>query len=71
MKMWIARREGKTCPVCRVAINPESLQRFTVNEEKVEPPPRPVAGELIPQSRRQILYNRISKSFESISRDSI
>ncbi|KAH9476541.1 putative ATP-dependent helicase [Psilocybe cubensis] len=59
MRAWLLRKEGKTCPVCRVAINPDSVQRFTVNAAQIEPPPQPVLGEPAPQSRRQIEYNRI------------
>ncbi|KAF9566044.1 hypothetical protein CPC08DRAFT_682833 [Agrocybe pediades] len=62
MKAWLTRREGKTCPVCRVAINPDTVQRFTVQSlqaVKAEPPPQPISGEPAPQSRRQIVYNTI------------
>ncbi|KAL1692669.1 SNF2 family N-terminal domain-containing protein [Schizophyllum commune] len=60
MKMWTARPEGKTCPVCRVPINPKSLQRFTVNEKKGPAPPQPSKdGQVAPQTRRKIDYNTI------------
>ncbi|KDR77994.1 hypothetical protein GALMADRAFT_244962 [Galerina marginata CBS 339.88] len=59
MKAWLLRKEGKTCPVCRVPIDPENVQRFTVNANVVEPPPQPVAGEPAPQSHRKINYNTI------------
>ncbi|KAJ7636011.1 SNF2 family N-terminal domain-containing protein [Mycena polygramma] len=58
MKAWVAKRQGNTCPVCRVAINPEKLERFAVAEQPAEPKlesdPEPV-----PKSRRKIDYNMI------------
>ncbi|KAL1751301.1 hypothetical protein FB107DRAFT_251570 [Schizophyllum commune] len=60
MNMWIARPEGKTCPVCRVPFNPKSLQRFTVNEKRGPAPPLPSKdGQLAPWTRRKIDYNMI------------
>ncbi|KAI0742548.1 SNF2 family N-terminal domain-containing protein [Daedaleopsis nitida] len=64
MKAWIARPEGKACPVCRVPIHPDQLQRFTVEQKPDEPvaaPPQILAnGEVMPKSRREIQYNYIS-----------
>ncbi|KAJ2921288.1 hypothetical protein H1R20_g15804, partial [Candolleomyces eurysporus] len=57
MKAWLARREGKTCPVCRVAINPDTVQRFTVNPTEAEAPQQCVDGFAAPQSTRKISYN--------------
>ncbi|TRM58251.1 SNF2 family N-terminal domain-containing protein [Schizophyllum amplum] len=60
MKLWISKPEGKTCPVCRVPINPKSLQRFTVDDKKAPPPAQPSKnGEAAPQTRRRIEYNTI------------
>ncbi|CAA7263986.1 unnamed protein product [Cyclocybe aegerita] len=65
MKQWLNRREGKTCPVCRVPVDPKTVQRFTINEN--EAPPQPVAGEPAPQSRRRIVYNTIgTHTFDKI-----
>ncbi|KAF8731589.1 hypothetical protein AX14_004659 [Amanita brunnescens Koide BX004] len=60
LKAWMLKREGKTCPVCRVALDPDTLQRFTINL-KEDPPPRPLYGEPAPRSRRNIEYNIIGK----------
>ncbi|KAF8624317.1 hypothetical protein AX15_005947 [Amanita polypyramis BW_CC] len=58
LKAWMLKKEGKTCPVCRVTLDPNTLQRFTVNQ-KEDAPPRPLNGEPAPQSRRIIGYNVI------------
>ncbi|KAH7882755.1 SNF2 family N-terminal domain-containing protein [Phlebopus sp. FC_14] len=65
MKAWLRRREAKTCPVCRVAINPNELQRF--NTMAGQPPSKPVLvnNELVPTSRREIQYNMIDPSLFS------
>lgn len=65
MKAWIARPEGKACPVCRVSINPDQLQRFSIQDNKPEGPVHPPSkfldnNEVIPRSRREIHYNLIS-----------
>lgn len=44
----------------RVALDPDTLQRFTINL-KEDPPPRPLYGEPAPRSRRNIEYNIIGK----------
>ncbi|KAH7911867.1 SNF2 family N-terminal domain-containing protein [Hygrophoropsis aurantiaca] len=60
MKAWLARREGRACPVCRVVINVDQLQRFTVEADKPAPPKPVLANdEPAPTSRREIHYNRI------------
>lgn len=59
MKAWLQRREGKTCPVCRVAIDPDTVQRFTVNAAEAEAPRQPVNGQAAPQSTRRLEYNFI------------
>jgi len=41
----------------RVPLDPDTLQRFTVNQK--DPPARPLYGEPAPQSRRKIEYNVI------------
>ncbi|KAH0579534.1 hypothetical protein H2248_002388 [Termitomyces sp. 'cryptogamus'] len=60
MKAWITRKEGKTCPVCRVTLNPDTVQRFTVKVEEPDSKPVPQTNtEPVPKSRRQISYNMI------------
>ncbi|KAF8963293.1 SNF2 family N-terminal domain-containing protein [Flammula alnicola] len=69
MKAWLFRKAGKTCPVCRVAIDPATVQRFTINAIETEPPPQLVAGEPAPQSHRKITYNAIDPTlFEEVQR---
>ncbi|EGN92623.1 hypothetical protein SERLA73DRAFT_79438 [Serpula lacrymans var. lacrymans S7.3] len=60
MKAWLTRKEGRVCPVCRVLINVDQLQRFAVKGDK-PPPPQPVLvnNEPAPKSRREIEYNMI------------
>jgi len=60
MKAWMERREGKACPVCRVPINVDQLQRFSLEGNNTVPQ-RPVIvnGEPVPISHRQIKYNMI------------
>ena len=45
----------------RVALDPDTLQRFTINQRE-DPPPRPLNGEPAPRSRRRIEYNVIGES---------
>ncbi|KAF9459395.1 SNF2 family N-terminal domain-containing protein [Collybia nuda] len=60
MKAWLLRKEGRTCPVCRVPINPDTIQRFTVNQPDEEPAPKTMPNkEPAPKSRRQIAYSMI------------
>lgn len=68
MKAWLVRKEGKACPVCRVPINPDQLQRFAVAEDKPQdPPPMLRNNEAAPKSTRQIEYNMVDPDlFESI-----
>ena len=49
----------------RVALDPDALQRFTINQRE-DPPPRPLYGEPAPRSRRKIEYNVIG-DFDSCS----
>ncbi|KAF8060148.1 SNF2 family N-terminal domain-containing protein [Lyophyllum atratum] len=72
MKAWLLRREGKTCPVCRVPIDPDTIERFTVTPdqpEAVKEAQKAVQGEPAPRSRRrQIAYNMIDpKLFQDIN----
>ncbi|RPD76905.1 hypothetical protein L226DRAFT_459082 [Lentinus tigrinus ALCF2SS1-7] len=64
MKAWITRPEGKSCPVCRVPLNPDQMQRFTVDNtpgEQAKPPPKILGNnEVMPTSRREIQYNTIN-----------
>lgn len=64
MHTWLQRREGKVCPVCRVAIRSDQLQRFAVGvkAETQEAPPRIVNNEPAPKSRRHYEYNFIDRT---------
>ena len=64
MNAWTARRDGKTCPVCRVIIQPGQLQRFTVEDQQKDIPPPPMLNnnEPAPRTRREIRYNKIGTS---------
>ncbi|KAL6308831.1 SNF2 family N-terminal domain-containing protein [Sparassis latifolia] len=70
LRAWLGRPEGKACPVCRVALKADQLQRFSLDQEcepVPEAPPRLVNNEPAPKSRRQIQYNLIDpKVFEEI-----
>ncbi|KIK38243.1 hypothetical protein CY34DRAFT_402958 [Suillus luteus UH-Slu-Lm8-n1] len=68
MKAWVTRREGRACPVCRVIINLDQLQRFTVEADKPAPAKPVMANkEPAPVSRRKIQYNMINPTiFEEI-----
>ncbi|KAF6756271.1 SNF2 family N-terminal domain-containing protein [Ephemerocybe angulata] len=69
MVAWLQRREGKTCPVCRVAINPDTVHRFTVNAADADAPKQPVGGEAAIESKRKITYNFIDPGvFEKIQK---
>ncbi|KAI8992837.1 SNF2 family N-terminal domain-containing protein [Trametes punicea] len=64
MKSWLSRAGGQACPVCRVPINTDQLQRFSINNQPGEaskPPPKILSNdEVVPRSRREIQYNFIS-----------
>ncbi|KAJ7746946.1 SNF2 family N-terminal domain-containing protein [Mycena maculata] len=61
MKAWVSKKEGKTCPVCRVPINPDKLERFVVAGKPAEPPEvAPKSEDGVPRSRREITYNMIN-----------
>ncbi|KAF9023793.1 hypothetical protein BDZ89DRAFT_1069602 [Hymenopellis radicata] len=60
MKTWIQKKEGKVCPVCRVPIDPNNLQRFSVNRQTNEKPALKKGELSAPSSRRKIEYNVIS-----------
>ncbi|OBZ74793.1 putative ATP-dependent helicase IRC20 [Grifola frondosa] len=68
MKIWLARKEGKVCPVCRVAINSDQLQRFSIDQKpEDEQSVNKLNNEPVPKSRREIQYNVIDpKTFEEI-----
>ncbi|KAI5120240.1 hypothetical protein M0805_007544 [Coniferiporia weirii] len=76
LKAWLTRKEGKVCPVCRVIIDPDQLQRITMSGKKIETPPEPSDSqkpsdekEVIPRSKRVIEYNVIDKeAFEEIQK---
>lgn len=62
MKAWVAKKQGSTCPVCRVAIDPSKLERFSV-AEPAPPPTTAIDPDGVPKSRREIDYNMIGISF--------
>ncbi|OCH83870.1 hypothetical protein OBBRIDRAFT_786844 [Obba rivulosa] len=70
MKEWLGQRAGKACPVCRVPIHPDQLQRFSIDQKQEQrAPPQLIKhrNELAPRSRRQIRYNVIEPAvFEDI-----
>lgn len=59
MKAWLTREKGKTCPVCRVAIHPDTMQRFALGDKgRNQPgPPKTINSEPAPKSTRRIEYN--------------
>ncbi|KAF5343905.1 hypothetical protein D9758_012130 [Tetrapyrgos nigripes] len=59
MVAWLKKPGGKACPVCRVPIDMENLQRFLVNSPEQPPPKVMKNGELAPMSKRKIEYNMI------------
>ncbi|KAF9447638.1 hypothetical protein P691DRAFT_671107 [Macrolepiota fuliginosa MF-IS2] len=65
MQAWMAKKDGRTCPMCRVVLESNALQRFTVGlvpEQKAQS-----NGEGVPHSRREIMYNTIHPEiFEAI-----
>ncbi|KAH8114834.1 SNF2 family N-terminal domain-containing protein [Phellopilus nigrolimitatus] len=76
LKAWLTRKEGKACPVCRVIIDPDSLQRITM-KEKIEShaessqkrSAKADSREAAPRSRRVIEYNTIDPEvFEEIQK---
>ncbi|KAI0776695.1 SNF2 family N-terminal domain-containing protein [Trametes elegans] len=63
MKSYLSRiGSARTCPVCRVPIKADQLQRFTVDQKPGEaPPPKILANnEVVPRSRREYEYNFVS-----------
>ena len=65
MKAWIVRPEGKACPVCRVPIRPDQLQRFSLDNPndpaQAQAPAKLLdSNEAVPQSRREIQYNFVN-----------
>ncbi|KAF9238471.1 SNF2 family N-terminal domain-containing protein [Melanogaster broomeanus] len=66
MKAYFARKLSRTCPVCRVPIDENQLQRFTIHGDQ-PPPPKPVLsnGEPVPVSQREIQYNMIDPAIFS------
>ncbi|KAG1893017.1 SNF2 family N-terminal domain-containing protein [Suillus fuscotomentosus] len=61
IKAWVNRKNGRACPVCRVIINVDQLQRFTVKVDKPAPAKLVMANkEPAPVSRREIQYNMIN-----------
>ncbi|KDQ23693.1 hypothetical protein PLEOSDRAFT_1048636 [Pleurotus ostreatus PC15] len=63
LQAWLARKEGKTCPVCRVPVAADQMQRFTVDEADTAPERNPIQSDVVvPKSRRVIEYNAIDAS---------
>ncbi|OSD03772.1 hypothetical protein PYCCODRAFT_1365388 [Trametes coccinea BRFM310] len=61
MKAWMNKAGGKACPVCRVPLNVDQLQRFSIDNSSNELPPKLLNNnEVVPRSRREIRYNYIS-----------
>ncbi|KAI1790830.1 SNF2 family N-terminal domain-containing protein, partial [Ganoderma leucocontextum] len=65
MKAWVVRPEGKACPVCRVPIHPDQLQRFSLDNPsepaQAQAPAKILdTNEVVPHSRREIQYNFIN-----------
>ncbi|KAI9061801.1 hypothetical protein FKP32DRAFT_1594010 [Trametes sanguinea] len=61
MKAWMNKAGGKACPVCRVPLNIDQLQRFSIDNSSKELPPKLLSNnEVVPRSRREIQYNYIS-----------
>ncbi|KAF7289508.1 SNF2 family helicase [Mycena chlorophos] len=58
-KLWAKDKIRSTCPVCRVAINFDKLQRFVVAEETLKPTGNNEDEVEVPKSRRVIEYNTI------------
>ncbi|KAK7460694.1 hypothetical protein VKT23_009409 [Stygiomarasmius scandens] len=58
MNAWMKKPQGKVCPVCRVPIDLDNLQRFSFTSPE-QPPPQIKNGEIAPRSRRKIEYNTI------------
>ncbi|KAF7984569.1 hypothetical protein HWV62_13783 [Athelia sp. TMB] len=59
MNAWILKKDGKTCPVCRVLLKPEQLQRFSAQDQKPEAPVASSSKEPAPKLQRDIEYNKI------------
>ncbi|KAH9943662.1 SNF2 family N-terminal domain-containing protein [Amylocystis lapponica] len=62
LKAWLGRQVAKACPVCRVAINTDQLQRFSIDQKPGQPlqvPARMLHTGPVPKSRREIEYNVI------------
>ena len=61
MKAWLGK--GKACPICRVPIESDQLQRFAMVDPKTQlpaaAPARIVNNAPVPKSRREIQYNLI------------
>ncbi|KAJ3770452.1 SNF2 family N-terminal domain-containing protein [Lentinula raphanica] len=68
LRQWMGKKDGKNCPVCRVEIDLDNLQRFKLLESQQPPAPNPIVnGELVPTSRRRIEYNMIDpETFQSL-----
>lgn len=63
LKGWLARKEGKVCPVCRKGIDTDQLQRFSLKKKEDDEQllPRKLVNNELPKSHRRIEYNFIDK----------
>ncbi|KAJ3552362.1 hypothetical protein NP233_g12900 [Leucocoprinus birnbaumii] len=65
MQAWMAKKDGKNCPMCRVDIDPTALQRFTVGASQASEAKLASRAklngddEIMPQSFREITYNTL------------
>lgn len=75
LKLWVKRKDGKTCPVCRSPIDPADIRRFSIDAPEPEEEPAKTTkksiasatGETAPVSRRSVEYNSIdAKTLKSI-----
>ncbi|KAF7799206.1 hypothetical protein EIP86_010437 [Pleurotus ostreatoroseus] len=70
MKEWLTRKEGKACPICRVVIDRDELQRFAVGQDQAVLRKHTIQlshKDMIPRSKRRIEYNSIDQDvYENI-----
>ncbi|KAJ8517090.1 hypothetical protein ONZ45_g5672 [Pleurotus djamor] len=59
LKLWTSRPEGKTCPVCRSAIEVQAMEAFTTTEIEKPAETSEAQDNTVPKSRRVIEYNQI------------
>ncbi|KAF7309597.1 SNF2 family helicase [Mycena indigotica] len=63
LKLWIKDKARNTCPVCRIPIKSDKLERFIVAEDELQTAPISKEEKMeAPRSRRQISYNEIDQA---------